>query len=158
MANRLTRREIQCVRLAGESLSNKEIAARLRVSPRTVNNHLSAAYAKLATSNRQDAAAVVAREYPDFTRLQPIPIASPAPLTEVSTRPGDELAATPQAASENWLLPAPPETRVLRLAIILGLTVLAAVITMGLVAIVDASLASIGGYAPTNAAKAPVNR
>lgn len=49
MSDKLTRREVQCVRLAGQSLSNKEIAAKLNLSPSTVNNHLSRAYAKLGT-------------------------------------------------------------------------------------------------------------
>ncbi|MFT4955398.1 MAG: DNA-binding CsgD family transcriptional regulator [Brevundimonas sp.] len=71
----LTRREIQCVLLAGEGLTNKEIAKRLRpsgsgMSYRTVGNHLSNAYQKLGTANREEAAALVARNYTD----RPIPM------------------------------------------------------------------------------------
>lgn len=75
---RLTQREIQCVLLAGEGLSDKEIALRLRpagrgMSHKTVSNHLSSAFRKLGVTNRADAAALVSRNYP----LSPIPMASP---------------------------------------------------------------------------------
>ena len=40
MTDGLTTRESECVRLAGQGLEDKEIAARLRISPRTVGNHL----------------------------------------------------------------------------------------------------------------------
>ncbi len=71
MADRLTRRELQCVRLAGEGLSNKVIRARLDIgSDRTVERHLSNAYAKLGTSDRYAAAELVRRNYADT----PIPI------------------------------------------------------------------------------------
>jgi DNA-binding CsgD family transcriptional regulator len=155
MPEHLTRREIQCVRLAGESLSNKEIAARLRLSPRTVNNHLSSAYAKLSTSNRHDAAAAVARDYPDFSRFQPIPIETHAALLDGRSRPGGEPATTFEAHTVTWRLPPPPQGLATRLLIMLGLAVVAAVITIGLVAIVEASLASFNGYAPPNAVQAP---
>ena len=40
MPESLSPREIECVRLAGLGLEDKEIAARLGISPRTVGNHL----------------------------------------------------------------------------------------------------------------------
>jgi DNA-binding CsgD family transcriptional regulator len=48
----LTPTELDVVRLAREGLGNKEIAARLFVSPRTVQAHLSHVYAKLGVSSR----------------------------------------------------------------------------------------------------------
>ena len=48
----LTPTELDVVRLACEGLGNKEIAARLFVSPRTVQAHLSHVYAKLGVSSR----------------------------------------------------------------------------------------------------------
>lgn len=51
----LTTREIDMVRLLAEGLSNKEIAARLSVSPRTVNFHLDNLYSKLGVNNRTEA-------------------------------------------------------------------------------------------------------
>jgi DNA-binding CsgD family transcriptional regulator/Tfp pilus assembly protein PilF len=48
----LTPTELDVVRLACEGLGNKEIAARLFVSPRTVQAHLSHVYSKLGVSSR----------------------------------------------------------------------------------------------------------
>jgi DNA-binding CsgD family transcriptional regulator len=49
---RLTGREREIAALAAQGLSSLEIAHRLQVSPRTVNNHLHAAYAKLGVRGR----------------------------------------------------------------------------------------------------------
>lgn len=48
----LTPAELNVVRLAGEGLSNKEIAERLFLSPRTVQAHLSHVYSKLGIASR----------------------------------------------------------------------------------------------------------
>ena len=51
---RLTGREREIAALAAQGLSSLEIAKRLQVSPRTVNNHLHAAYAKLGVRGRTE--------------------------------------------------------------------------------------------------------
>jgi DNA-binding CsgD family transcriptional regulator len=51
---RLTGREREIAALAAQGLSSLEIAKRLQVSPRTVNNHLHAAYAKLGVRGRNE--------------------------------------------------------------------------------------------------------
>jgi DNA-binding CsgD family transcriptional regulator/tetratricopeptide (TPR) repeat protein len=50
----LTRREREIGRMAMQGMSNKEIAAKLTVSGRTVENHLAHVYAKLGVRGRDD--------------------------------------------------------------------------------------------------------
>ena len=48
----LTPMELDVVRLVAEGLGNKEIGARLFISPRTVQSHLTHVYAKLGITSR----------------------------------------------------------------------------------------------------------
>ena len=50
----LTAREVQVARLAAQGLTNKEIAARLGTSSRTVGNQLQSVYSKMGLSSRHD--------------------------------------------------------------------------------------------------------
>ncbi|MFE5301637.1 AAA family ATPase [Streptomyces sp. NPDC056632] len=52
LAGRLTAQELRVVRLAATGLSNRDIGARLFLSPRTVGYHLSNAYPKLGVPSR----------------------------------------------------------------------------------------------------------
>lgn len=58
----LTRREREVATLAASGLANRDIAERLVVSLRTVENHLHAAYAKLGVTGRKDLGAILAPE------------------------------------------------------------------------------------------------
>ena len=51
----LTEREVEVLRLVAQGLTNREVADRLVVSPRTVNTHLTAIYRKLDVSTRNAA-------------------------------------------------------------------------------------------------------
>ena len=50
----LTQQETQIARLARDGLSNPEIAARLFLSPRTIEWHLKKVFAKLGIRSRQE--------------------------------------------------------------------------------------------------------
>lgn len=56
LAARLTPQELQIVRLAARGLSNRDIAAQLFLSPRTVGHHLYKAYPKLGVASRGELA------------------------------------------------------------------------------------------------------
>ncbi|MFV1963643.1 MAG: response regulator transcription factor, partial [Acidimicrobiia bacterium] len=51
----LTARQAEVLHLLAEGLTNTEIADRLFVSPRTVENHVSAVLTKLASTTREEA-------------------------------------------------------------------------------------------------------
>jgi len=51
----LTRREIEVLRLIARGASNKEVAARLVISPKTAGTHIEHIYAKLGVSSRAEA-------------------------------------------------------------------------------------------------------
>ena len=57
----LTRREMEVLGLLGDGLSNGEIGARLFVSAKTVDHHVSAILAKLEAGSRGEAAAIARR-------------------------------------------------------------------------------------------------
>lgn len=57
----LTPAELDVVRLVVEGLGNKDIAARLCVSPRTVQTHLTHVYTKLGLTSRLQLAQEAAR-------------------------------------------------------------------------------------------------
>jgi DNA-binding CsgD family transcriptional regulator len=59
-ATTLTRREDEVARLAAQGLTSKDIAERLFLSVRTVDNHLQRAYTKLGVTSRRELAAFLA--------------------------------------------------------------------------------------------------
>jgi DNA-binding CsgD family transcriptional regulator len=57
----LTTRELEVLRLIAVHATNREIAERLSISPRTVMHHVSHLLSKLGAANRRDAAGIAAR-------------------------------------------------------------------------------------------------
>jgi DNA-binding NarL/FixJ family response regulator len=55
LPDNLTARQAEVLRLLADGLSNKEIAARLYLSPGTVERHLGTVYRKLGLGGRVDA-------------------------------------------------------------------------------------------------------
>ncbi len=59
----LSRRELDVLRLVGEGLTNSEIGARLFISPKTAEHHMSRIYSKLQLRNRSEVAAYAVRTF-----------------------------------------------------------------------------------------------
>ena len=71
----LTAREVEVLRLLARGLSNKEIAERLVISPKTAGNHIEHIYTKIGASSRATAEPVrdAARPAPGRAELaQPV--------------------------------------------------------------------------------------
>jgi len=58
----LTPQEQQVVRFVGQGLSNKEVAAQLFLSPRTIEYHLRKVFVKLGISSRSELVRLAATE------------------------------------------------------------------------------------------------
>ena len=58
----LTRRELQVLQLAADGLSNKEVAAKLVLSEKTVKNHIANIFSKLQVNDRTQAILVALRK------------------------------------------------------------------------------------------------
>ena len=57
----MTNREVEVLRFVVDGLTNKEIAARMSISHRTVASHLRRTYEKIRATNRADATAYAIR-------------------------------------------------------------------------------------------------
>jgi DNA-binding CsgD family transcriptional regulator len=153
MGDRLSRRQLQCVRLAGEGLSNKEIARRLgaTISPNTVNNHLSNAYKRLGTSDRYEAVRIVSRDYPLSSSFVPDPLPSqPSPTFPHSAPDQKSGVSSDHPDSSSWFLPRPDRRVLVRLALILAFAMGAAIVSMGIVSVMAATSRAAAEQAPAD--------
>lgn len=141
----LTRREAEISLLAAEGLEDKEIAAHLGISPRTVGHTLGRAYKKLGVSRRKDLPGKLGIDY----LRSPLPISSPPQPSLNCPAPG-ELPGVSDGKVSQWWLPPPPR-RNHRHLVILAFTVGAAVLTIGIVVIIGAGISLIAGHAPPEA-------
>ena len=71
----LTQREVEVLRLLARGLSNKEVAERLVISPKTVANHVEHIYGKIDCSNRAAAGLFAMRHglLPEEEFVAPVP-------------------------------------------------------------------------------------
>jgi len=71
----LTQREVEVLRLLARGLSNREVAERLVISPKTVANHVEHIYGKIGCSNRAAAGLFAMRHglLPEEEFLAPVP-------------------------------------------------------------------------------------
>lgn len=137
MPDRLSPREMQCVQLAGLRWNDKEIAAALGISHKTVANNLHRAYAKLGVSERLLAARRMGELYPGQSipippelegRLHPL-VSEDGFVAGDMDRPGGEGHPPPPAPVE-WR--APPKGVEMRIWLILGSAVLCVLILTAL--------------------------
>ena len=66
---RLSAGQLECLRLVGEHLSSKEIAAQLNISPHTVDQRVRQALQTLGVERRAQAARLVAKHDGSYQRL-----------------------------------------------------------------------------------------
>lgn len=154
MGERLSRRQLQCVRLAAEGLSNKEIARRLGVtiSPNTVNNHLSNAYKRLGTSDRYEAVRIVSRDYPLSSSFSPDPLPTAPPPTFPHLAPDERTGVRGESpGSSSWFLPRPDRRIMVRLALVLAFAMGAAIVSIGIVSVMAATTRTAAEQAPPHA-------
>ena len=86
--SRLSRREMEVARLVPEGLTNREIAARLFISERTVDGHLEHVREKLAVNTRAQIATWVTRQGTSVAADLPLPAAAAPPLRRARTSAG----------------------------------------------------------------------
>jgi DNA-binding NarL/FixJ family response regulator len=67
----LTQREVEVLRLLAQGLSNKEIASRLVITPKTAANHVEHIYTKIDASSRA-AASLFAMKHGLLPDLEPV--------------------------------------------------------------------------------------
>lgn len=151
MEDRLTRREVQCIRLAGEGLTNKQIGRQLKIAPQTVNNHISNAYAKLGTSDRFRAAEAVAVDYPNISQIIPATMGRPATASSPRPAPDAAVAVSGDARNMSWPLPRPDGRTWVRLLIVLCFVVLTVTVVAGVVSFLAASVSTAADKAPPGA-------
>ena len=80
LINKLTAGQLEVLRLVDQHLSSKEIAARLGISPHTVDQRIRNAIRILGVARRQDAARLVAQAEPYQRLIHQAPHLDPEPI------------------------------------------------------------------------------
>jgi DNA-binding CsgD family transcriptional regulator len=140
---RLTRREIECVQLAGLRLSNQEIADVVGIKPRT-----QAHYLQSGTSHRRAAAQALGIQYPG-AGMTDAELAERLPerlRPAVSPGVGNPIDDRPWAA-RFWR--PPPANRLIRLGVIVGATALWLLVLGGLTSLVMTIFSTLDAWRPS---------
>ena len=147
----LIAREMQCLELAAQRLSDQEIADRLGISRRTVAAHFQSIFGKLGVRDRRRAAERLGIQYLGAA----IPISGAAVSTpDAGAEAVNDLVATDRDAapsSQGWSIPPAPERRALRLALVLAFAIGGTVLAVGGAAILSMGMELIQRSAPAGA-------
>jgi len=142
MGVQLTRKEREAVQLVADGLSNKAIARRVGRSERTIEAHLSNAYAKLGVHDRDSAAAVLSSYLEGKSSVggstEPPP-SNPGPAT-AEPHNGTERDYRPWLA-RHWR--PPPQSRLVVFGLILASALIIAIILAAIIGNVEVIMRGI---------------
>lgn len=151
-AGGLTPREIECLRLVLERLTDQQIADRLGISKSRVSNSLGAAYRKLDIHDRMRAASKAGILYPGITMPGAAAVETRSP--ELAPTDGPHPPTDGETTSVPWLLApyrrmrrTPPRLFGSLLPMILGWTLLGLVILAVFVGLLNVVVGSGDPYA-----------
>lgn len=157
MTDRLTPREIECVRLAGQRFRDAEIGQRLGISQGTVSNHLQRAYDKLGVRDRIRAAERLGILY----TVHEMPMARAAHIgsggaADIVVSPTEPAGTAPPSAQERqWSFPRPrlqlppvPDSRRRRIEWVARFFVLLSLLTVVGISLVNTSQTLVDRQAP----------
>lgn len=144
----LTAREMQCLELAAQRLSDQEIADRLGISPRTVAAHFQSIFGKLGVRDRRRAAERLGIQYLGAA----IPMSDlPVPGATAGAEAVNDLVTTtlePGPSQAGWSIPPAPERLVLRLLLVLAFAIGGTVLAVGGAAILQLGMELMQSSAP----------
>jgi DNA-binding CsgD family transcriptional regulator len=144
----LTAREMQCLELAAQRLSDQEIADRLGISRRTVAAHFQSVFGKLGVRDRRRAAERVGIQY--LGAAMPMSGAEVSGATAGAEAVNDLVttALEPAPSRAGWSIPPAPERLVLRLLLVLAFAIGGTVLAVGGAAILHLGLELMQSSAP----------
>ena len=143
----LTAREMQCLELAAQRLSDQEIASRLGISPRTVAAHFQSIFGKLGVRDRRRAAERVGIQYLGIA----MPMSAEAVAGVNDGAEAVNLVATTiehRLAHRPWSIPPAPERLVIRLVLVALFAIGGTVLAVGGAAILQLGLELMQHSAP----------
>lgn len=146
----LTAREMQCLELAAQRLSDQEIADRLGISPRTVAAHFQSIFGKLGVRDRRRAAERVGIQYLGIA----MPMSGEAFVSASEGAEAVNLVTTtsePLPTHKPWSIPPAPERLALRLLLVMVFAIGGTVLAVGGAAILQLSLELMQTSAPAGA-------